>query len=225
MFVAGNQPSVSIFHIECQTAELGTLSPVGTTSVAGLGHIALATIAHTKSTMHKHLQRCLRQRLMNFGDFFKRQFACKHHLRKARLREELHLLHRAIVHLRAGMKGNGRQVHASDGHVLHNQRIHTSLVELPYHLLRLSQFLIAQDGVHRHIDAGMKKVGIVGQCPYIIHRVSCRCTGTESGRTNVHRISTVVNSRDAALQILRRSKQFDKTLVKHIIPTPSLTFP
>ena len=65
------------------------------------------------------------------------------------------------------MERDGRQGQARDAHVLHNQDIYPDAVEVVYQPLRLRQFLVFQDGVHRDVDAHPVDMGILHQAGYV----------------------------------------------------------
>ncbi len=93
-------------------------------------------------------------------------------------------------------------------HILQQQGIHTNLVEFYYHLERILQFLLIDDGVHRDMHLGSILMGILAKLPDVVQRIAGGRARTETRRTDVHGIRTMVDSSDAALQILGRSQQF-----------------
>ena len=59
--------SVSIYQAKRKAAELCALPPIGTSAETRLTDVALATVTHTKRTMHKDLQRRLRTSLVDIA--------------------------------------------------------------------------------------------------------------------------------------------------------------
>ena len=167
--------------------------------------------------MHEDFERSLRYSLMNLANLFQREFACQNHLTKSRIGQELHLLCIAIVHLRTCMKRYRREIQAQQAHVLHNECIHPDTVQIPYELLGIFQFLILQDGVESDIDTGIIQMGILHQLCNILKGIACCCSCTKTGRTDIYGIGTVVDSPDAAFQILGRSQKFNLSLSDHLI--------
>ena len=64
--------AIGIHHIEGQSAELGTLSTIGTASEAMLADVALTAKAHAQGSVHKDFERCLRYGFMNLADLLQR---------------------------------------------------------------------------------------------------------------------------------------------------------
>ena len=69
--------TVRIYHIKSKATELGTFSPIGTTSETSLTNITLSTIAYTQSTMYKYLQRHIRTD-MDISYLNKRNFTSRY---------------------------------------------------------------------------------------------------------------------------------------------------
>lgn len=79
MLVADNRFSVRILQAEGQTAELGTLSAIGTASETGLTDITLSAITYAQRSMHKHFERHCRTHFMNLLYLLQREFAGQHY--------------------------------------------------------------------------------------------------------------------------------------------------
>ena len=167
MFVLRNHPVVRIDQAERQTTELGTLTPVGATPETSLADVALPAITYTERSVHKDFQRHVGTSLMYLADLPQRKFTRQHHLAEARIGQKSHFLCRTVIHLRARMQRNGRQLQTGDSHILHNKRIHSDTVQGPDHLLRLLQFFIFQDRIDRDINPHIIQMGILHQSGYI----------------------------------------------------------
>ncbi len=145
-----------IDKVERHAANLGALATVGTAAEEMLRGIALSVVAHANAAMHKDLECHVRHLSVNVLNILQTQFAGEDHLLEAQTVEPPHLLGRAVVHLRAGMQGNGRKVHFQQCHVLHDERIDARLVELPHQLPRSLQLLVVKNCVERHINLDAK---------------------------------------------------------------------
>ncbi len=138
-----------------QAAGLRAVAAVGAAAGVGVGNVALAGKRHAQGAVDEILERGVGiDRLAHRADLLQAQFARQHQLGKTRRAEEARLLRGADVALRAGMQLDGRQVHFKQCHVLHDERIHAGLVQLPDLLARRLQFGIVQDGIERDEDAG-----------------------------------------------------------------------
>ena len=217
MLVLHDGLAIGIHHIERQSAELGTLATVGTTAEAMLADVALTAIAHAQRPVHEDFERCLRYGLVYLANLLQREFACQDHLTESGFGQELHLACRAVVHLRAGMEGYRREVQAEQAHVLHNEGIDPGTIQVPNELLGFGELFVLQDGIEGDIDTDIVEVGILHQLGNVFQGVSGCCTGTETGRTDIYGVGTVVNRRDAAFQILGRSQKFYFSLSDHFI--------
>ena len=145
---------------------------------------------------------------------FEGELSRQHQLREARAGKALRLFGRADVALRARVQSYRGQFHLEIGHILHNQRIHAGLVELPHHSLDLLQLLVEHYGIHSHIYPCPEAVGEVGESRNIGYRVSCGGAGTESGRAYIYGISTRKNGRAPHRGVACRSKKFKRAHVQ-----------
>ena len=100
MAVVFHHSAVSILEIELQSAELGTLTTVGTSSKTILRGIACTRVAHTKCSMHEHLQFNIGHSLMDGTNLLQRQFPGKHDSGEAHITKLPHPLYRPVVGLR-----------------------------------------------------------------------------------------------------------------------------
>ena len=79
--------------------------------------------------MDEGLKRYILRRGVGYAtDLLERQFACQHHLLEARLSQKGDLLRRTVVHLRAGMQCDRREVKPCQSQVLHDERVHARVV-------------------------------------------------------------------------------------------------
>ena len=101
----------------------------------------------------------------------KGKFTGQHRLLEPQFTQVTHLLRRAIIHLRAGMQGYGRQVHLQQSKVLHYQGIHSGMVQFMHQAARILQFPVIENGIERHVNAHAKRMGIVTQAGNIVHAV------------------------------------------------------
>ena len=206
MLVARNDFSVGIYHIEAQAAELRTLSTVGTAAEACLTHVTLSAVTYTQRTVHEDLEQRIGTGSMYFGNLIERQLSCQHHLTETGIRQKLDLLHRTVVHLRTGMQRDRRQIELCNSHILNNQRIHSGTIQIPDHRFGVLQFLVTQDRIHRDINTDIVHMRILHQCGNVFQRIAGSRTCSETGSTDIHRIGTMIDSLDAALQIFCRSQ-------------------
>ncbi len=202
-----NHSTLRILQVKLQATELRTLPPVRTPAKAMLRRIALTAIAHTQSTMDKHLQRHLHHPV-NLTNLLQRQLPGQHHLRKALPRQETHLLRRTIIHLRTRMQLYRRQMQPFKRHILHNQSIHPRTIQLPRLRLRLRQLFIRKNCIHSHIHLRPEDVRKARQLRDILERIARRSPRPETRRADINGIGTVAYSLDAAFQILGRSQEF-----------------
>ena len=93
----------------------------------------------------------------------------------------------------------------------------TDAVQGSDHAFCFLQFLVLQDGVHRHVDAYAIQVGIVRQSCNVFQRIDGSSPRTELGRADIDSICSMVYSFYPAFQILGGSQQFDFPLSDHSI--------
>ena len=169
MFVAGDGASVGVHQVEGQAAELGALAPVGTAAEAGLADVALPAVTDAERSVHEDFERRLRAGLVDAGDVVQREFARQHHLAEACFAQETHFLHRPVVHLRAGVQGDGGQVEAGDAHVLYDECVYACLPELVNQLFGRGELVVAQQRVDGGVDADIVGVRIVYEPGYVFY--------------------------------------------------------
>ena len=206
VFIVGDDLPVGILQIERQAAELGTFPTVRASSETRLAHIALPAIAHAQRSVYEDFEQRIGTGAVDFPNLFQSQFASQHHLTESRLRQEAHFLRRAVIHLRAGMKRNGRQVEAGNAHILHDERIYADAVQVPNHRLGIFQLLILQNGIHRHVNARPIQMRITHQFRDVLQRVSRSGTRPEAGCPDIHGVRPMVDSLYPARQVFRGSQ-------------------
>ena len=200
---------VGIHKVESQAAKLGALAAVGAPPITRLTDVTLPAITHAQRPVDEDLEQRAGAPAVDTADFVKAQLTGEHHLAESGFGKKLHLLRRAVVHLRAGMQGDRRQVQLCDAHILYDKRIHPDAVQVPYHRLGGFQFVFFQDGIHRNVNAHTVQMGITHQCRDVVQRVSGSSTCSETGCPDIHGIRSVVDGFDSTLQVLGRSQQFD----------------
>ena len=160
--------------------------------------------------MDKGFEPRLRTRRVNLPNVIERQFAGQHHLLNTRIREPLHLLCRPVVHLRRGMDRHSNALgHPDHRHILNDERIDINTLQLLHHPLSLSQFVVVQQRVQRHIHPCTEHMRILHQPRDVGHRVASRLTRTKPFRTDIDGIGTVAHSLDAYVSRAGRGKKFE----------------
>ena len=91
-------------------------------------------------------------------------------------------------------------------HVLDEDGIDTSLLQLLNELAGGIEFTIVEDGIDGGVDLHSEGMGIVAELADIADAIAHCCTGSETGSAYIDRIGTVVDSRDATRQILCRGQ-------------------
>ncbi len=109
---------------------------------------------------------------MDLADLLDRQFARQHQLRKTDVGEEFRFLWPTDVALGTGMQLDRGQVELEQAHVLDDQRIDASLVQLPDLLACQLEFAVVHDRVHRHEDARPVGVRELHQPGDVLERVA-----------------------------------------------------
>ena len=216
MLVAGYDAAAAVDERVGQPAILGTLAPIGTAAAQGLAQVALPAVTYTEGTVHEYLERNL-HRSADGPYFVERELPGQYHLRESAPFEKLHLLGGAVVGLRAGMQGNGRNVEPGDAHVLHDEGIDPDAVELADEPLGLGQFVVVEQGVESDVDAGIEAVGKVDEPGQVVEAVAGCGPGTEPGCTYVDGIGPVEDGLFPYLCIFGRSQQFYAASVCHRI--------
>ena len=141
---------------------------------------------------------------MYVGNLLQSEFTGKHNAGETHLRKELHLLHRAVVHLRTAMQRYGRDIHLQYRHILHYKRIHANFIQLLYQPLGRSYFGIGKYGVERDIYLDTEQVGILDQARNIVDRIAGSLACTELRCTNVHRIGPAIHGSNSRFKITGR---------------------
>ena len=171
--------------------------------------------------MYETLQLHVGAGLMDGAYLVDREFAGQHHLTEPHVVELLHMLRCLIVHLGACMEGYGWEVERKQAQVLHYERIDIYFVELADELLHIVQFVIAQQGVYRHINLGTELVCISHQPADILDTVASRSTRSESWSTYIHGIGSMLDGLDADICRARWRQEFE---FSHVYPLCCMGF-
>lgn len=91
-----------------------------------------------------------------------------------------------------------------NSHVLHKDGIDSYLYQLLKQLAYILKLIIVEDGIHRDIDLRTEGMGIVTETVDVLNCITDSSTRSKTGGTYIDSIGTVVNSRNAALEILCR---------------------
>ena len=209
-----NHASFAVHQVVWQSAQLGTLAPVGTASLEHLADGAPSAVAHAQRPVDKCLERHSGH-AADGGNLVKCQFAGHDQLGESQCFKELCLFGRAQVTLRAGMQRDGRQVESQQTQVLDDKRIHADAVQVMHQPLHLHQFVVIDEGVDRGIDLGTEPVGVVAGAPHVVERVGRIGARTVMGCTHVHRIGTMVYGGDGDVGVAGRSQQFYEGRLGH----------
>ncbi len=115
----------------------------------------------------------------------------------------------AYVGLSAGMKGNGRQIHCRDTHILDYQRIGPGMMERPYHALHIGGLRVVDESVEGHIHARPEAVGRSSHLGYVGHRTGCGGTGAMSWSADIHCVGAMGYGGESRGFVARRSEEFE----------------
>ena len=116
------------------------------------------------------------------------------------------------------MKCDGRQIRPQQPHILHNQRINTHLITTDSHFVRLLQLSICQDGVEGDMHLGPVQMCKAYQPFNILPGIACGSPCTETWRTDIDGIRTMLHRLHTTKGILGRTKQFN---LPHVPRIPS----
>ena len=108
-----------------------------------------------------------------------------------------------------------RGARCKQSHILHEDGIYPTLLQLLQEAARVLQFVVVDDGVDGDVDLSPKLVGIAAKFGNVGYAVARRRSGAKALGTDIHSIGTVIDSGDAALQILGGSQQFQWS--RHLI--------
>ena len=194
-----------------QAAGLRAVATVGAAPSLRVGDVALPGEGHTQRTVDKELHRRI-DIAANVADFFQVQLAGQHQLGETGVIEEAGFFQGADVALRAGVDLDGRQVHFHHTHVLHDQRIDASLIQLADHLPRRLQLILMQDGVEGDEHPRMEQVGKLHQLGNVRHAVAGVVPRTEARAADVHGIRAMQDGLFGNGGIARGAQQFEVVL-------------
>ena len=159
---------------------------------------ALAAVGHAQRTVDEKLDGAA----LGVGggahgsDLRHGEFARQHDLRQTGILQEARLFWRADVGLGAGMQLDGRQVDFQQAHVLDDERIGPGVVDLPGHLARTLQFVVAQDGVERDEHAAVEAVGVRDQTFQFADVVARPGARAEGRAADIDGVGAMVHSFD-----------------------------
>ena len=178
MLVVRHDPALRVFHFVRQAASLRAVAPVGAAAGVGVADEALAAVGHAQSAVHKKLDHGALgvDHVTDRTDLRQGQLAGQHDLAQTRVLQKLGFFGRADVGLRAGVQLDGRHVDFEQAHVLHDQGVHTCVIQLPGQFARAFQFIVAQDGVERDKNAAVKAVRVLHQLGDVLNAVVRRGT-------------------------------------------------
>ena len=133
VFVVGDKAAFGIDHLVGQAAGLAALAPIGAAPGVGVADIALAAVGHAQGAVHKEFQRTAAgvDGGADGGNLLQRQLAGQHDLREAHVLQKTRLLGGANVGLGAGVQLDGGDVQFQQAHVLHDECIHSCVIQFP----------------------------------------------------------------------------------------------
>ena len=140
---------------------------------------------------------------MNGSDGVQSQLAGQDDPFETLLFEESDVRGSTVVHLRAGVDGE-RQVHAEQGHILHDEGVNSYSFQVVGHGLNLWQFVVVENRVERYIDPGTDGVGMLTQTFNVGKGIGGFRAGAECTCANVDGIGTAVDSFNAGVGIAGR---------------------
>lgn len=87
---------------------------------------------------------------------------------------------------------------------MHEDGINTNLRQFFEQMTYILKLIIVEDGIHRDIDLRTEGMRIVTETVDVLNCITDSSTRSKTGGTYIDSIGTVVNSRNAALEILCR---------------------
>ena len=207
VFVVGHKAAFVINHLVGQAAGLAAFTPVGTASCVGVADIALAAVGNAQRAMHKKLQ-CAVGLGANRADLLECQFSRQHDLGQPHILQKACFLGRADIGLGTGMQLDGGQVDFQQPHVLDDERIYASVIQLPGQFAGGFQFIVTQNGVQGDEDAAVEAVCMAGQPRNVCHRVVGAGARPKRRAANVDRIRAMVHGFDANIRSASWCQQF-----------------
>jgi hypothetical protein len=199
--------AAAVGHVVGQAAGLRAVAAVGAAAGVGMADEALAAVGHAQRAVDEKLDGAVGVD-RDVADLFQVQFARQHDLAEAHVLQELGFFDRADVGLGGGVQLDRGQVELQQAHVLHDQRVHPGVVQLPDLLAGAFQLVVAQDGVERGEHLGVVAVGVLCQAGNVLHRIAGVGARPERRPTDVDGIGTVVDGLDADVGGLGGCEQF-----------------
>ena len=110
----------------------------------------------------------------------------------------------ADITLCGSMQLNRGKVAIQNPHILNNKGIDSVFVCKPRQANRVFEFLIVNDGVKCHVDAGVKAMGEVSESFNIGKRIGRFDSGTKTGTADIDGIGSVQNGFNTDISIFCR---------------------
>ncbi len=224
VFVAGDGLAVGIDEAEGEAAELGALAAVGAAAEAGLAGVALSAVADAEGAVDEDFEGDVGAGVVDGADVVQAEFAGEDDLPEAGAGQEADFLGGAVVHLGAGVQGDGRQVQAGDAKVLHDEGVDADAIEGVDELLGFGEFGIAQQGVEGDVDAHVVEVGVADEAGDVVEAVGGGGAGSVLGGADVDGVGSVAHGFEAALQIAGGGEEFYLALLYHCCGPPATGF-
>ena len=211
MLVMRNETPLRVGHMVGQAAGLRAVASVGAATGVRMADVALAAVGHAQGAMDEELQLAAVgiEHLVNVANLRQRELPGQHHLRKAHILQKLGLGRVTDVGLGAGVQLDRGQIQFQQAHVLDDQDIGASVVDVPCQLACRLEFVIAQDGVERDEDSAVKAMGFATQAFNVAQVVAGAGAGAKGGCADVDGIGTVMDRGDANVGIARRGQQLN----------------
>lgn len=111
------------------------------------------------------------------------------------------------------MERDGRQIQRQQPHVLDDERICSSFIDLVGQPPRQLQLVIVQQGVEGDKDLGAEAMGVARQRFDIFDGVARRAAGAKGRAAHVDGIGTMVDGFDAVGEVLGRSQKLQPVVV------------
>ncbi len=211
MLFVRNDAAACIRHLIGQTAGLVAVATVGAAACVGVADEALAGIGHAQRTVHKEFDGGAGRvgGGAHGGNLLQVQLARNHDLGQARILQKPRFFGGADIGLGGGVQLDGGQVQLQQAHVLDDQRVGPCVVDLPGHVARALQFIVAQDGVERDEDAAAKTVGMPDEPLQVADVIACRGACAKGRAADVDSICAMVDGFNADIGVAGRGQEFE----------------
>ena len=192
-----------INQIVGEAAHLSATAPIGATPEEGLAYMASSAIAYAQRPVYKSLDRHI-DGIVDSTNLITGKFAGHHELRESACGQESRFRGRANVALRAGVEGNGRNIHHQHRHILHYQRIDSYGVKLGDELPHRFKLVVVNNSIDCSINFRAEEMRVLYEALDVGERVAGFSPGAESRRADIHGIGTAVDGGDAYVGRLGR---------------------